>query len=164
MGGRFDIVNQTNTSGRDFGDSEEQQQEEAFSPRVGIVYKPIEPLSVYASFSQSFVPNTDRTLDGSILEPERGTQFEASIKGEFLDGRLSATVAAFNITKSNIAVSETDPVTGLDYSVPIGEQRSQGIELDVIGLVECMRWTISTGLEVQVPLPVTSSLMTYFAT
>lgn len=135
VGGRFDIVDQKTTLGGDFGDSEEQQQQQAFSPRVGIVYKPIEPLSVYASFSQSFVPNTDRTLDGSILEPERGTQFEAGIKGEFLDGRLFATLAAFNITKSNIAVPVTDPDSGLDYSVAIGEQRSHGIELDVIGQI-----------------------------
>lgn len=135
MGGRFDIVDQETTLRSDFGDSEEQQQQEAFSPRVGIVYKPIEPLSVYASFSQSFVPNTARAFDNSILEAERGTQFEAGIKGEFLDGRLSATLAAFNITKSNIAVPVDDPDSGLDYSVPIGEQRSQGIELDVIGQI-----------------------------
>lgn len=130
VGGRFDIVNQKSDQSGDFGVSSSQQQNEAFSPRVGIVYQPIEPLSLYASFTQSFVPNTDIDAEGNLLEPERGTQYEAGLKGELFDGRLSATLAAYNITKSNIAIADPD-LEGV--SRPIGKERSRGIELDVRG-------------------------------
>ncbi|MBE7385472.1 MAG: TonB-dependent receptor [Leptolyngbya sp. SIO1E4] len=129
-GGRFDIVDQESDQSGSFGESSSQQQEEAFSPRLGIVYQPIEPLSLYASYAQSFVPNSSVNEDGNLLEPERGMQYEVGIRGEFFDGNLSATLAAFNINKTNIAIADPD-LEGV--SRPIGEQRSRGIELDVRG-------------------------------
>ena len=130
LGGRFDIVDQESAFSGNILNQDSQQQEEAFSPRLGIVYQPIEPLSLYASFTQSFVPNSSVDEDGNLLEPERGTQYEVGIKGDFLDGNLSATLAAFNIDKTNIAVADPD-LPGV--SRPIGEQRSRGIELDLRG-------------------------------
>jgi iron complex outermembrane receptor protein len=129
VGGRFDIVDQDSSFTGSSGEGDNQQQDEAFTPRIGIVYQPIEPLSLYASFSQSFTPNSGTTADNEILDPERGTQYEVGIKGEFFDGRLSATLAAYQITKSNIAVTDPDG----RFSIAIGKQRSRGIELDVIG-------------------------------
>ncbi|MBF2028205.1 MAG: TonB-dependent receptor [Oscillatoriales cyanobacterium C42_A2020_001] len=126
IGGRFDLADQRSIS----EGSETQQQDTAFTPRVGIVYQPIPPLSLYASFSQSFQPNSGTQVNGSLLPPERGTQYEVGVKGEFLNGKLAATLAAFQITKSN--VSATDP-NNPDFSLPIGEQRSRGVELDIIG-------------------------------
>ncbi|WNZ26124.1 TonB-dependent receptor [Leptolyngbya sp. NK1-12] len=130
LGGRFDIVDQRTELGGRFGESESQQQDEAFTPRIGIVYQPIEPLSLYASFSQSFAPNSGRMVDNSILEPVRGTQYEIGMRGEWLDGRLVTNLAAYHLTRSNVAT--TDPENS-DFSIAIGEQRSQGVEFDVIG-------------------------------
>ena len=141
-GGRFDIVDQESSQVSSiFGNSDDQLQDEAFSPRLGVVYQPIEPLSLYASFTQSFTPN-DGAFDesGELIEPERGTQYEAGIKGEFLNGDMSATLAAFNINKTNIAIA--DPVIE-NVSRPIGEQRSRGIELDVKGEI-LPGWNIIT--------------------
>ena len=129
-GGRFDIVDQESDSETNGEISSSEQQEEAFSPRLGVVYQPIEPLSLYASFTQSFSPNSDVDEDGELLDPERGTQYEVGIKGEMFDGDLSATLAAFNINKTNIAIADPDLE---NVSLPIGEQRSRGIELDVRG-------------------------------
>ncbi|PSB68256.1 TonB-dependent siderophore receptor [filamentous cyanobacterium CCP1] len=126
VGGRFDVIDQDST----FNDVDSELQEEAFSPRIGIVYQPIQPISLYTSFSQSFTPNTGTTVDGDLLEPERGTQFEVGIRGESFDGRLTTNLAAYHLTKRNIAV--TDP-KNTDFSIAVGEQRSQGIELDVLG-------------------------------
>jgi iron complex outermembrane receptor protein len=70
------------------------------------------------------------TIDREPLEPERGTQYEVGIKTELLDGRLSATLAAYEITKSNVAT--TDP-NDIDFSIAAGEIKSRGIELDVVG-------------------------------
>ncbi|MBF2048457.1 MAG: TonB-dependent receptor [Elainella sp. C42_A2020_010] len=130
LGGRFDIVDQRTELGGSFGEGESQQQDEAFTPRIGLVYQPIEPLSLYASFSQSFAPNSGRTVDGSILEPVRGTQYEIGVRGEWLDGRLITNLAAYHLTRSNVAATDPD---NPDFSIAIGEQRSQGIELDLIG-------------------------------
>ncbi|MEH1835537.1 MAG: TonB-dependent receptor [Nostoc sp.] len=131
LGGRFDIVDQgssfTNSAG---ANTNTQVQANAFTPRIGIVYQPVPPLSLYASYSQSFAPNTATTVSGSILEPERGTQYEVGIRGEFFNSRLSANLAAYDITKTNVAT--TDP-NNTDYSIAVGEQGSQGIELDVAG-------------------------------
>jgi len=128
IGGRFDLVGQNNENR--LNGTTETQDDTAFSPRVGLVYQPIDPLSLYASFSRSFVPNGGDG-QGGILPPERGTQYEVGLRGELLEGRLSANLAAFNITKSNVSVSVPGPPGGLNRA--IGEQRSRGIELDIAG-------------------------------
>jgi iron complex outermembrane receptor protein len=128
VGGRFDTVDQNNIDLRN--GSESGRYDSAFTPRLGIVYQPIEPISLYASYSQSFQPNFGTRADGSILEAERGTQYEVGVKGEFLDGRLAATLAAYHITKTNIATTD---LANPDFSNSIGEQRNQGIELNVAG-------------------------------
>ncbi|WNZ27781.1 TonB-dependent receptor [Leptolyngbya sp. NK1-12] len=128
VGGRFDIIDQRSTNFLDGSSS--NQNEDAFSPRIGIVYQPIEPLSLYASYSQSFQPNAFTQSDGSFLEPERGRQFEIGIRGEFLDDRLIANLAAYHITKTNVATTDPDDP---NFSLPLGEVRSQGIEFDVAG-------------------------------
>ncbi|MEH2286593.1 TonB-dependent siderophore receptor [Nostoc sp.] len=141
MGGRFDFVDQESRFTSSAGaNTNTQQEDNAFTPRVGIVYQPIPPLSLYASYSQSFAPNSATTVDGSILEPERGTQYEVGIRGEFFNSRLSANLAAYHLTKSNVAT--TDP-NNPDYSIPVGEQTSQGIELDVGGEI-LPGWNIIT--------------------
>ncbi|WP_414529156.1 TonB-dependent siderophore receptor [Nodularia chucula] len=124
VGGRFDIINQ--------GSPSDKQKDQAFSPRVGIVYQPIEPISLYTSFSRSFEPNFGTRVDGSLLEPVRGTQYEVGIRGEFLNGRLTTNLAAYEITKSNLGVTDPD---NPNFSIPLGEQRSRGIELDVTGQI-----------------------------
>ncbi|HIK06879.1 MAG TPA: TonB-dependent siderophore receptor [Trichormus sp. M33_DOE_039] len=128
LGGRFDIVQQTSEDLLVSG-SKESQQQEAFSPRVGIVYQPIKPISLYASYSRSFLPSTGRSLDGELFQPERGTQYEVGIKADLTD-RLSATLAFFELTRSNVATTDPrDP----DFSIQVGEQRSRGIEFDISG-------------------------------
>jgi iron complex outermembrane receptor protein len=128
LGGRFDFSDQLEVR---FGSSS-SRYDEAFSPRVGIVYQPIEPLSLYASFSRSFAPNFGITADGEPLEPERGTQYEIGARAELLDGRLSTNLAFFDLTKTNIADSDPNDPT-FTFSVAVGEQRSRGIELDIVG-------------------------------
>ncbi|MDH6056383.1 TonB-dependent siderophore receptor [Umezakia ovalisporum] len=130
VGGRLDIVDQNSKDLRD--GSESNQYDTAIIPRLGIVYQPIEPISLYASYSQSFQPNFATRADGSVLESERGTQYEVGVKGEFLDGRLAGTLAAYHITKSNIATTD---LANPDFSVPIGKQRNQGIEFNVAGQI-----------------------------
>ncbi|AFZ30440.1 TonB-dependent siderophore receptor [Gloeocapsa sp. PCC 7428] len=130
LAGRFDVVDQQSRDNLEATTS--SRSDDAFSPTVGVVYQPIEPLSLYANFARSFQPNFGTRVDGSFLEPERGTQFEIGARGELLDGRLVANLALYQITKTNVAT--IDP-NNPDFSIPIGEQRSRGIELDLIGQI-----------------------------
>jgi len=137
LGGRFDIASQ------DFQDTvadvEDFSQEEAFSPRVGIVYQPFEPLSLYASYSRSFNQATS-TFSPAESEPERGEQFEIGAKLD-LNDQLAATLAFYDLTRSNLPT--TDPNNPL-LTIQVGEQRSRGIEFDIGGEV-LPGWNIIAG-------------------
>lgn len=138
LGGRFDIASQ-DVENRIDGSSN-FNQEEAFSPRVGVVYQPIEPISLYASFTRSFqVADPSSSISGSV-EPERGTQYEIGVKGDISD-RLSATLAFYHLTRTN--VETTDPDNPL-FTIQTGEQRSRGIELNVSGEI-LPSWNILAG-------------------
>jgi iron complex outermembrane recepter protein len=138
LGGRFDLVNQTR---EDYiADLETFQQDEAFSPRVGLVYQPIEPISLYASYSRSFQQVVGGALDNTLFQPERGTQYEIGIKADVTE-RLSATLALYNLIRSNVLTSDpNDPI----FSIQSGRQRSRGVELDVAGELS-PGWNIIAG-------------------
>jgi iron complex outermembrane recepter protein len=134
LGGRFDIAEASRDAPLFFDGTaiSNDQESNAFSPRIGIVYQPVEPVSLYASFSRSFQPSRANSInaDGSPFEPTTGEAFEVGVRTEFLDGRLAATLAAYQITKQNIVVSDPDRP---GFSLQVGEQRSRGIELDIAG-------------------------------
>lgn len=139
LGGRYDFVNNASTSkpiDQNFNllgeTTRNESYAEAFSPRIGIVYQPIEPLSLYASYSQSFVPNTGRSRTGGVFEPSRGTQYEVGIRAELLDRRLIANLAAYKITKTNVLTSDPEDD---NFSIAAGEVTSRGIEFDLAGKV-----------------------------
>ncbi|MEM6435545.1 MAG: TonB-dependent receptor [Cyanobacteria bacterium P01_D01_bin.115] len=133
LGLRYDTFEQENITNPSLfapTASESSLSEDAFSPRIGLVYQPIEEVSLFTSYSRSFVPNTATTINGDILEPERGEQFEIGAKAELLDGRLAASLAYFDITLQNVATPDPNFPR---FSVATGEQRSQGVEFDLIG-------------------------------
>lgn len=127
IGGRFDWVSVNETSN---GDDSPEQNDTAFSPRVGLVYQPSDMVALYASYSQSFLPTSGFSQDNQPFEPTRGTQYEVGVKTDFFDGNLSATLAAYQLTRSNV---ETPDPENPDFSIQVGEQRSRGIELDIGG-------------------------------
>ncbi|MEH2259496.1 TonB-dependent siderophore receptor [Nostoc sp.] len=134
IGGRYDWVsNEAETIGN--GIDEPVQKDSAFSPRIGLVYQPSKTVSLYASYSRSFLQTTGSNPEGSNLtlsavEPTRGTQYEVGVKTDFLDGKLSATLAAYQLTKTNVLT--TDPANPR-FFFQTGELQSRGIELDVTG-------------------------------
>lgn len=103
-----------------------------FSPRAGIVYQPWEWLSFYGNYVQSLgTENAAFGADGNVLKPQIGEQFEGGFKTSFFEGRLNSNIAYYYLTKQNLAVS----VPGQPYSIPIGQARSQGVEMDISGQV-----------------------------
>ncbi|NET08239.1 MAG: TonB-dependent siderophore receptor [Symploca sp. SIO2B6] len=129
-GGRFDFYDSSRRN-RVTDEFLNEQTDERFSPRIGIVYQPSDSTSLYFSWSNSFAPQFGRrTREDGQLEPEIGEQFELGIKQSFLDERLSATLALYEFTRKNVLTP--DPVDPL-FSIQTGEQRSRGIELDIAG-------------------------------
>ena len=139
LGGRFDVADQT------YDDRLNSQQsfdrtDEAFSPRAGIVYKPVENISFYGSYTRSFKPVIGREtslnpvtneLDiGEVFEPERGTQYEIGVKADLLDNKLSTTLALFHLERTNVIEEGANSPLG---SQQTGKQRSQGVEVSVAG-------------------------------
>lgn len=133
-GVRFDSVDQFRTT-RSEGEprAEFEQIDSEFTPRFGIVYQPIEPISLYASFTRSFNPSfgTSRNPDDTTFEPETGRQFEVGIKADITD-QLSLTFAAFDIRKQNVSTPDPDNPF---FSVQTGEVASRGLELNLGGEV-----------------------------
>ncbi|MBD2463170.1 TonB-dependent siderophore receptor [Oscillatoria sp. FACHB-1407] len=125
VGGRLDFADQF----QNFAGTISEQSDTAFSPRLGIVYQPIEPLSLYASFSRSFLPVVGRSASGEAFDPERGTQYEVGVRAD-INENISFTLAAYHLTKTNVLTNDPDDP---DFSIQVGEQRSQGIEFNAIG-------------------------------
>ncbi|HEU4879103.1 MAG TPA: TonB-dependent siderophore receptor, partial [Gemmatimonadaceae bacterium] len=124
---------------------ERRRTDHMISPRAGLVVKPSELVSVYASYSLSFLPGsgdqfTTLTEVTSALRPERFTNYEAGIKWDAFD-RLALSAAAYRLDRTNTrAVDPLDP----RKSVQTGAQRSQGIELSAVGSVTSA-WEIAGG-------------------
>ncbi|MBW4645803.1 MAG: TonB-dependent siderophore receptor [Goleter apudmare HA4340-LM2] len=129
IGGRYDWVS-SGSENEATGEISDNPVQGAFSPRIGLVYQPSESVALYASYAQSFNSAFGLTANGEAFEPTRGTQYEVGIKADFLDSRLSTTLAAYHLTKTNILTPDPN---NRRFSIQIGEQRSQGIELDVTG-------------------------------
>ncbi|MEM9803914.1 MAG: TonB-dependent siderophore receptor [Cyanobacteria bacterium P01_D01_bin.56] len=130
---RYDTIEQTTVAGPTAFSpeiSETTQNDDDFTPRVGLVYQPIPEISLFGSYSQSFTPNSATDSSGDPLGPEQGEGFEFGVKAELLEDRLFATLAYFDITKQNVATPDPDDMFS---SVATGEQKSQGIEFDLIG-------------------------------
>ncbi|MBG0812529.1 TonB-dependent receptor [Methylosinus sp. H3A] len=136
LGGRYDWAetgsNKTVTSLAGALASYTTVYNKAFSPRVGLVYQPTPWLSLYGNFTRSFGLNNTTSL-GVALPPQKGEQFEGGVKAELLDGRLTATLAYFDITKTNILTP--DP-TNASNSLVIGKARSRGVEFDLMGRID----------------------------
>ena len=137
LGGRFDIA--SNNYQRLDTVLGGFQQDEAFSPRVSIIYQPIPAISLYASYSKSFFQAAG-TTGRAPAEPERGTQYEVGIKAD-LSSRLTATLAFYDLTRTNLPTP--DPNNPL-FTIQVGEQRSRGIEFDITGEI-LPGWNIIAG-------------------
>jgi catecholate siderophore receptor len=121
-----------------------ERKDELWSPRLGLIFKPLENLSIYASYSRSYLPQSGDQF-GSLdvtteaLKPEKFDNYEIGAKWEPVEGLL-ATVAIYRLDRTNTRA--TDPVSHL--TVLTGEQRSKGIEL---GLERSImdNWQVSAG-------------------
>jgi catecholate siderophore receptor len=104
------------------------------SPRIGTIFKPGELLSLYGSYSMSFLPSAgdqfaSLTNVTQALEPERFSNREIGAKWDAFD-RLAVTAAVYRLDRTNTrAADPADPTR----TVQTGSQRTRGYELGVSG-------------------------------
>lgn len=113
----------------------------AFTPNVAALYDITPQLTAYTSYAESFVVQSQLNAAGDILPPRSAKQVEIGLKGEFLNKRLQTQAALFRIDDVNRAI--TDPVVST-ASIPGGEVRSEGLELEASGQV-APGWDVLAG-------------------
>ncbi len=131
------------------GSGEFDRRDSLWSPRLGLIAKPVSNLSLYASYSRSYLPQSGdqfSSLDATraALKPERFDNVEIGAKWEILDGLL-ATAALYQLDRSNTRA--TDPANPT-HTVLTGKQRSRGLELGLERSVTS-KWLISAGYTLQ---------------
>ena len=128
VGGRYDDfsldglnrANNTRTS----------SDETRFSPQVGVVFKPIDILSLYANYGEGFRQNLGADAGGNPFSAEESKSGEIGAKVELMDGALTGTFAYYAMEKTNVLTA--DPLNA-GFSIALGEAKSEGFELDVAG-------------------------------
>ena len=140
---RFDL-DFDNHLGADFS-----REDETVSPRVGLIYRPIEPLTFYASYSVSFLPQSGDQFsslndDTADLEPEEFENIELGLKWDVMPN-LALTAAIYRLDRTNTRV--LDP-GGSGQFLLTGAQRSEGFELGLSGAVTD-HWEIIGGYAYQ---------------
>lgn len=128
---RFDVRHHNNRTGLTL-----RRVDRMVSPRAGLLFKPAELLSLYASYSVSFLPSAGDQFSAltdvaKALEPERFTNYEVGAKWDVAD-RLSLTAATYRLDRTRTqAPDPTDP----SRIVQTGSQRTKGFELGVNGRI-----------------------------
>ena len=118
--------------------SQLQRKQSAVSPRAGITYLPNSWSSLYLSAGKSFRGNTGIDVNGNAFDPQKSRSYEAGWKLQSADQRLGATVAVYDITKTNVLTASDVP----GFSVAAGEVKSSGVEADVTGQLG-RHWRVS---------------------
>ncbi|WP_020397983.1 TonB-dependent siderophore receptor [Kordiimonas gwangyangensis] len=127
---RYDSYKDEDTiGGANYDDNE-------ISFRAGLIYQPQEDISLYASWSESFEPQSISSQDplaGGPFNPITGEQIEAGIKVALLDGRLQASAAAYQIKRQNLLQLDPngDSTDGVDDMAPIGEVTAKGFDIEL---------------------------------
>lgn len=113
--------------------------ESAFSPKLGLVYQPIKSTSVYVSYANNFTSNTGTDVNFAPLTPSTIDQYEAGVKNDFWNGKMSVNVTVYKILNNKFAQTalyRADGVTpNADATIKefSGSTASDGVEVDVTG-------------------------------
>ena len=141
LGGRFDSFDITvnNVPAAEV----RTRKDEEFSPRLGVIVKPQENISIYGSYSESFLPRSGEQFaningNNNALDPNTFENLELGFKWDVAE-RLSFTGAVFEIKQTSPQPNDDDPST-----LDVIKSTISGFELQAQGEV-LPGWTISAG-------------------
>lgn len=125
------------------------------SPRVGLIWQPVEAHSIYLSYSKNFAPYGGRgtlsvsPLDSAVYdsEPQYSRQLETGIKSDWMSGNLSSQLSVYSIEKYNIRY-QPDAINEPFLWATGRQERSRGIEASLTGKL-AKSWYIRGGIGLQ---------------
>lgn len=139
---RANVLN--NRTAADFG-----SRDNLLSPRLGLVYKLRPAVSLYGSYSQTYLPRAGEqlaslSLTNQALDPEEFRNYEVGAKWDVRPA-LSLTAAMYRLDRGNVAVpNPTDPT----QSILVDGQRTRGLEVGWAGNVT-RAWSVAGGYALQ---------------
>lgn len=119
------------------------------SPRVGLIFKPVEPVSIYTSYSVSYVPRAgdqlaSLTLINKSFDPEKFKNLEVGTKWD-INPDLAFTAAVYKLERTNVAV--TDPNNSA-ATILVDGQETKGLEIGINGRITSA-WSVVGGYAYQ---------------
>lgn len=135
LGGRYDWASTDSTTKTlsSGAKSKSSLDSKAFTGRIGLVYLFENGLAPYASFAQSFNPQSGTGYGGSVFKPTEGNQYEIGIKYQPPGSNSFITAAIFDLRQTNVPTMDPDPTHLCGNgrcSIQDGEQQSRGFELE----------------------------------
>ena len=118
------------------------------SPRVGLIYKPVKDMSLYANYSIAYQPRagdqlSNLTVTSSVLKPEKFQNYELGLKWD-VHPNLTATAALFRLDRSNVLVLDPSDPSPAPRNILGDGQRTDGLELTLAGNVTSA-WSVVGG-------------------
>ncbi|MBE3480271.1 TonB-dependent siderophore receptor [Enterobacter cloacae complex sp. P14RS] len=126
---RYQYYTQYAGKGRPFNVNTDSRDEQ-WTPKLGLVYKLTPAVSLFANYSQTFMPQSSIASYIGDLPPETSNAYEVGAKFDLFDG-ITANIALFDIHKRNVLYTES--VGGETIAKTAGRVRSQGVEVDLAG-------------------------------
>ncbi|QWP76468.1 TonB-dependent siderophore receptor [Lysobacter sp. K5869] len=118
-----------------------KNNDDLFSYRAGLVYKPVENGSVYVAYGNSKTPskasvNGSCTVETCSVDPESAVNYEIGTKWDFLEGRLALTGSVFRNERKNYKVADpANPLNPSGLQQLDGRARVDGVMLGLSGLI-----------------------------
>ncbi|EEN0867977.1 ferric-rhodotorulic acid/ferric-coprogen receptor FhuE [Salmonella enterica] len=108
------------------------------TPYAGLIYDINDNWSAYASYTSIFQPQNKRDKAGQYLAPITGNNYEAGLKSDWMNSRLTTTLSVFRIEQDNVAQTTTIPIPGSNGEFawkPTDGTVSKGVEFEVNGAI-----------------------------
>ena len=145
VGGRLSNW-QFNTIDRLEGSDTKVKHSSIFTPYLGLLYDIQRNVTVYASYTGTFRPNTYRDASGKLLDPAEGYNREIGVKMALLDNKLNLSIAAYQALENNF------PEWANQGRLPSGDWiyrsidgvKTNGFEVEVAGQIS-PAWQIAGG-------------------
>ena len=138
-----------NTSGSYVNNTGAFEVNDELTPYAGLVYDINQNYSLYASYTDIFNPQNYKDKNENLLSPVLGSNTEIGLKGEFFEGRLTASTAIFGTKQDDYAVRDmTQPDNSLSDGssayIGVDGTESEGVEISVSGSI-IDQWIINAG-------------------
>lgn len=141
---RFAVNALNNRTGAEFS-----SLDHLVSPRAGLVFKPIEAVSIYSSYSVAYVPRagdqlSSLSISNQALDPERFINYEGGIKWD-VRPQFAVTGSVYRLNRTNVAIADPNDVSRV---LLVDGQSTKGIEIGVSG-TPMRAWTMTGGYAYQ---------------